>query len=333
MTPDRPAPSRPPQSERKVATGRVRTEAPAAPAAPAERTRTQDRTPADAPLVVIRKSVSEADAAPAPAAPPEAKSPAPAAPAKPSRSERRAAEDARREAEHLRKQEAKEAERLREEQAKEAERRRQEQKKEAALAKAESKKNEELRRKGEAKDARKRERKHRRHSKRVDRRASELDLRSGERVSLSISGWSRFRRATLVVTNYRVALITQMPAQVRWIPLEEVNDVHHRWAGAHSLVVTSPIEVLTLQKSKREALGSFEQLLEAEVAEARRPGVTERHHPDITQEWCERSTEVWDSHTGHLRLWIRRHPVRTLGTLAVFGVAAYIVSSIMNPYG
>ena len=276
----------------------------------------------DAPFVVIRKPAAPAAAAPqavTPAKAPAARAAAPQAPAKPSRSDRKAAENERREAERREKLARQEAERVREEQRKEEERRA-----------AELKKEEERRRKEDAKEARKREKKHRRHSKRVNRRAAELDLRNGERVSLSIEGWSRFRRATLVVTNYRVALITRMPPQVRWIPLEEVSDVHHRWFGAHSLRIVSPIEVMTLQKSKRQMLASFEELLESEVAEARRPGALERHHGDITQEWAERSTEIWDSHLKRLRLWIRRHPAITLLTLTVCAVGAFLLSSVLT---
>jgi hypothetical protein len=274
----------------------------------------------EAPLVMIRKPAAEADAPAGVAAPvPEASVAAPAKPAKPSRAERKAVEERQREAERVRKQELKEAER-----------RRVEQKKQDDIRRAAQKADEERRRTEEAKGARKRERKHKRHSKRVNRRTAELDLREGERVSLSIEGWSRFRRATLIVTNYRVALITRLPPQVRWIPLEEVEDVHHRWRGAHSLVVTSPIEVLTLQKAKREMLGSFEQLLESEVAEARRPGATERHHADITQEWCDRSTEIWDSQSGRFRLWIRLHPAAAFASIVVFAVAMYFVASIFS---
>jgi hypothetical protein len=184
-------------------------------------------------------------------------------------------------------------------------------------------------RKEKHKDARKRERKHRRHSKRVNRRAASLDLKDGERVSLSIEGWSRLRRATLVVTNYRVALITRMPPQVRWIPLEEVSTVGHRWHGAHSIVVAAPTEVITLQKAKRQMITSFQQLLENEVAEARRGG-DQRHHADITQEWCDRATQVWDSRFHRFRLWIRRHPTVTVvtGIILVFG--AYLLSSTLT---
>lgn len=322
MTPERLAASRSEEPARRgapAASGGARTAAAVAPATrPVERReyappRPATRAPAEAPLVVIRKAAAEADAPAASVAAPAEQAPAkqvPAkrTPAKPSRAERRAAEEKQREAEGLRKQEQRDAARLLEEQKNEEERRR----------------------KDEAKDAKKRESKHRRHSKRVNRRAAELDLRNGERVSLSIEGWSRFRRATLVVTNYRVALVTQMPAQVRWIPLEEVNDVHHRWRGAHSLIVTSPIEILTLQKSKRQMLDSFEQLLGSEVAEARRPGSTERHHGDITQEWAERSTEIWDSHLRRLRLWIRRHPAFTVGTLTSCVVTAFVLTSLFT---
>ena len=179
------------------------------------------------------------------------------------------------------------------------------------------------------KDAAKRERKHRRHSKRVTRRAASLDLKDGERVSLSIEGWSRFRRATLVVTNFRVALITRVPPQVRWIPLEEVATVSRRWRGAHSIVVGAPTEVLTLQKSKRDMLASFQELLESEVREARCVGSL-RHHPDITQEWCDRATQIWDSRVHRIRLWIRRHPVATIVGLTAIGVAGFTLSSFMT---
>jgi hypothetical protein len=160
-------------------------------------------------------------------------------------------------------------------------------------------------------EAEKRERKHRRHSKRVGRRAASLDLKDGERVSLSIEGWSRFRRATLVVTNYRVALITRLPPQVRWIPLEEVSAVTRRWQGAWSVVVAAPTEVLTLQKSKGQMLASFQELLNSEVKEARSGG-SQRHNADVTQEWCDRATTMWDSRFNRVRLWGRRHPIVTL---------------------
>jgi hypothetical protein len=179
--------------------------------------------------------------------------------------------------------------------------------------------------------AKKRERKHRRHSKRVKRRAASLDLKDGERVSLSIEGWSRLRRATLVVTNYRVALITQLPPLVKWIPLEEVATIHRRWHGAHSIVVGAPTEVLTLQKAKRQMIASFQELLESEVAEARRGGFL-RHHADITQEWCERATQVWDSRYQRLRLWIRRHPTVTLTTGLFLTVGAYFLSSALTSF-
>ncbi len=148
-------------------------------------------------------------------------------------------------------------------------------------------------------------------------------------MSLSIEGWSRFRRATLVVTNYRVALITRVPPVVRWIPLEEVSSIARRWHGAHSLVIAASAEVLTLQKSKKEMLASFQQLLESEVTDARRQG-SARHHGDITQEWCELTTEVWDSHLQRLRLWVRRHPIVTVGTLTGCLVGAFFLSTFLT---
>ena len=185
-------------------------------------------------------------------------------------------------------------------------------------------------RKEKRKDAEKRERKHRRHSKRVNRRAASLDLKDGEKVSLSIEGWSRFRRATLVVTNYRVALITRMPPQVRWIPLEEVATISRRWRGAHSILVAAPTEVFTMQKAKGQMLASFQELLESEVKEARRPGTMQRHHADITQEWCDRSTQIWDSSFHRIRLWIRRRPVVTFFGVIALGIGAFYLTSVMT---
>lgn len=168
------------------------------------------------------------------------------------------------------------------------------------------------------------DRRHKRHRRRVGRQAASLDLKDGERVSLSLEGWSRLRRATLVVTNYRVALVTRFPVrQVRWIPLEDVESVRRRWHGTYSLTITGSIEVLTLQKARREVLASFGELLESEVREARAPG-GRRHHPDIVQEWCDRSSEVWDSFVARLRLWIRQHPAVVLGTLSTVAVLAYL---------
>jgi hypothetical protein len=180
------------------------------------------------------------------------------------------------------------------------------------------------------KEAEKRERKHRRHSKRVNRRAASLDLKDDERVSLSIEGWSRFRRATLVVTNYRVALITRVPPAVRWIPLEEVSLVTRRWQGAWSVVVTAPTEVLTLQKAKGQILASFQQLLESEVKEARTGGNSQRHHADITQEWCDRATTMWDSRFNRIRLWGRRHPIVTLILFLSCVTGAFLLTSVLT---
>jgi len=150
-------------------------------------------------------------------------------------------------------------------------------------------------------------------------------------VSLSIEGWSRFRRATLVVTNYRVALITRVPPQVRWIPLEEVATVSRRWHGAYSIVVTAPTEVVTLQKAKRQIIASFQELLESEVKEARRGGI-QRHHPDITQEWCERATQVWDSRFQRIRLWIRRRPAVTVIGLVMIAAASFLLTSVLTSF-
>lgn len=298
--------ARPTGGPARPRSGGTRVAASAAPATPPVTVRTSP-APKEAPFIVVRKPA----AVPAPqrAAPAKPAAASVQAPPKPSRADRKAADAERREAERLAKEQAKEEQRRRDEL---------------------KKKEEEQRRKDKAKEASKRERKHRRHSKRVTRRVVSLDLRNGERVSVSIEGWSRFRRATLVVTNYRVALITRVPPQVRWIPLEEVAAVRRRWRGVNTLVVSCPIEVLSLQKRKRQMLASFEQLLASEVAEARTVGSVQRHHADITQEYNDRATEIWDSRFHRLRLWVRRHPVRMFASVTFCIVASFVLLSLLT---
>ena len=186
---------------------------------------------------------------------------------------------------------------------------------------------------GKAKDRerehQKRARKHRRHSRRVTRRAASLDLKAGERVSLSIEGWSRFRRATLVVTNFRVALVTRVPPQVRWIPLEEVSTVTRRWQGTWSVVVSAPTEILTLQKAKGQILASFKELLDSEVKEARSHG-SDRHNAELTQDWVDRASHIWDSRFQRFRLWVRRHPLVNVLALAACSVGAMYLLSFLT---
>jgi hypothetical protein len=156
-----------------------------------------------------------------------------------------------------------------------------------------------------------------------------LDLKDGERVSLSIEGWSRFRRATLVVTNYRVALITRVPPQVRWIPLEEVSTITRRWHGAYSLMIAASTEVLTLQKAKAQILASFQELLESEVNESRRHG-SSRHSADITEEWMNHAGQVWDSRFHRIRLWVRRRPIVAVGATIVCVAAALVLTTVLT---
>jgi hypothetical protein len=170
-----------------------------------------------------------------------------------------------------------------------------------------------------------RARKRQRAFERAKRRANSLELYEGESVSLSLDGWARFQRAAVVVTRYRVVLISRWLKRVHWIPLEEVTRASLRWRGSWVLNVEGSVETITFQKHHRGMLASFHQMLHAEVREARLPG-GRRHHPDVIQDWCDRSTRMWDSHVGRIRLWIHRHPVISLGFVALLVPAAYFLT-------
>jgi hypothetical protein len=100
--------------------------------------------------------------------------------------------------------------------------------------------------------------------------------------------------------------------------------------------MSGSVEVLTMQKSKREMLSSFQQLLQGEVEESLRPGNTQHHHADITQEWCDRATEIWDSRSRRFRLWIRRHPAVTFLSFTSCVAGAFwltiFLTALFSPY-
>lgn len=136
-----------------------------------------------------------------------------------------------------------------------------------------------------------------------------LELQPGEAVLGELKGWSRLRRSTLIVTNFRVALL-KYPRQLTWIPLEHVEAVTVRLRGK-ALRFESTIEMLNIESRNRENIAEIRELAERFIAAAKRPGA--RYDATLVQEWCDRSSEMWDSHTGRVRLWIRRHPIAALG--------------------
>lgn len=127
-----------------------------------------------------------------------------------------------------------------------------------------------------------------------------LDLRKGERVSLTEEGRSGLRQATLAVTQYRVALI--VGRHPRWIPLEEV----HRVRLTDKVTVSVDAWGESLRFVPTQALGAeaLRSKLESEVASARQVN-SPRHHPDLLQEWCERSSRQWRSTVGRMRVRLR----------------------------
>jgi hypothetical protein len=162
----------------------------------------------------------------------------------------------------------------------------------------------------------------RRKARKYTRLTDGLTLHDGETITLTMGGWSRGRPAVLVVTRYRVALITKMPRSLHWIPLEEVSQMRLRWRGGWTLEVEGSVEFLSLHKRSKQTLISVKELLASEVAESRAPG-GRRHHPEVTQDWCDRSIEMWETHAGQIRLFIRRHPLLVVATLAIWVPVAY----------
>jgi hypothetical protein len=149
-----------------------------------------------------------------------------------------------------------------------------------------------------------------------------ITLHEGETITLTMGGWSRGRPAVLVVTRYRVALITKLPNSLHWIPLEEVSQMSLHWRGGWTLEIEGSVEFLSLHKRKKQTLIALKELLASEVAESRAPG-GRRHHPEVTQDWCDRSIEMWETHAGQIRLFIRRHPALVVATLAIWVPVAY----------
>jgi hypothetical protein len=140
-----------------------------------------------------------------------------------------------------------------------------------------------------------------------------FELLDGERVEFSTHGWARMLPATLMITTYRVAL-TRL-GRTRWIPLEEVRKTK---AGKRTFLAEASIEQLILRA--RGGAATVAQAMDAALREARRPN-SPRHHAAVTQEWCDRC-EIWDTHTGRIRLWLNRHPVMIITLVAA--VAAFV---------
>jgi len=148
-----------------------------------------------------------------------------------------------------------------------------------------------------------------RRDRRIERMGRALELRSGETITLAVDGRSGPRRASLLVTRYRVAVVTRSRRmRTRWIPLEDVSDLATAWRGAPTIHADATVEHLTFSSRSKTKMAEAATVLEREVRIARSPGA-QRHDASVTQEWCDRSAQTWDDSFGRIRLWIRRHPV------------------------
>lgn len=148
--------------------------------------------------------------------------------------------------------------------------------------------------------------------KREPRSGRRLHLSPGETVEFSARGWSGLFPAVIYVTTYRVAL--RRMGRTRWIPLEEVRKMQRKRTG---MTVEASIEHFRFRGA---AIDTTVDRLDVALFEARRPN-SRRHDAGVLQAWCDRC-EIWDSHTGRIRLWINRHPVLLVSvfTAAVFAI-------------
>jgi hypothetical protein len=144
-------------------------------------------------------------------------------------------------------------------------------------------------------------------------RALGLKLGKGEIVETAVKGrWGIFP-ATFAITTYRVAVHRRF-GRTRWIPLEEVRKFT---AKRRALIVEASIEHFRFRTRRVDDLAVA---LDAALIEARRPN-SHRHDAGVLQEWCDRC-EIWDSHTGRIRLWLNRHPVMIVTMF--FAVSAFV---------
>lgn len=259
---------------------------------------------------------------------------------------------ARAEAEALAEQE-REAARLAEEQAQRAEaearrleaeeqaRAEQEAKQQAKAAKAEAKAAEKAARaqaKIDAKQAKAAAKQQKVHAKQAEAPAHKMTRRErnhardvaalepvdGEVVTERLRGRC-YGPASLLITNYRVAVVSGRRTRVRWIPLEEVNQIDTMWRSAPTVVIGGTVELLRFRMRKARALSAVVHTLMGLVQASKVPG-SSHHNAELTQAWCDKAGEIWDSQTGRIRLFIRRHPVFTLSWLTTLVPIAYFAA-------
>jgi hypothetical protein len=151
-------------------------------------------------------------------------------------------------------------------------------------------------------------RKNARNQRKIDKLLAHMRAADGETVTASLDGTLGFRPATMLITNYRVAIVPHRKrSKCRWIPLEEVTRISCP-VGSSNLIVDASVEVLRFGTRRAHKLQAIVGALRAEVKEARTGRGAHRHNAVIVQAWCDRTSEIWDSRLGRIRLWLDHHP-------------------------
>ena len=116
-----------------------------------------------------------------------------------------------------------------------------------------------------------------------------LDLVTGESVLLTLEGRSMLRRATLTISNFRVAVVPARGGRVRWIPLNEVSEIGTAWRGEPTLVIEGSFETLRFSHPSQASLENVMEYLVSTVRLARR-GAIQHRSSEVLQRWLDQST-------------------------------------------
>ena len=174
--------------------------------------------------------------------------------------------------------------------------------------------------------ARARKAKPTRKQRKLEKLLNRLGMRPGETLTAKLDGSLGVRTASLLLTNYRVAVVPHKASgTARWIPLEEVGKITGGRGNSH-VAIDATVEVLRFGARRVGKLGELVELLRAEVKEARQG---RRHSGELIQVWCDMTADIWDSTGGRFRLWVLRHPKVKLVVLVPFAPLVYVLGRLL----
>ncbi len=168
--------------------------------------------------------------------------------------------------------------------------------------------------------------KHTRKQRKLQKMLDRLGMVPGETLTAKLDGSVGVRTASLLLTNYRIAVVPHKASgTARWIPLEEVGKITGGRGNSH-VAIDATVEVLRFGARRVGKLVELVELLRAEVKEARQGG---RHSGELIQVWCDMTADIWDSTGGRFRLWVLRHPKVKLAVVVPFAPLGFVISRFL----